>query len=513
MMKIMANLQNGIVAAFLEQLKGYFINDKPSVQSQLIMFSISIFILNRISSVREMYTNCISKFVNIHINNFYKAFKEEEFQKYWIEYTVKLALALIPDDFRKYPIYLIIDDTLIEKFGTHFDDFSKLYDHCRRNGTDFIFGHCFVSIVLLIPVYNINRPGCIEYIRIPLEHRLWIPKNKEVTKKDEQNKLQIAKDMIENVINIMKKYGFKIENETNESNKETSNRDMESTELSLSDDSNTTDKNHTEAKDATNNDTIKLIILCDAWYSKGEIIDLVTRKDDKVNIIASVRIDTKMFDSPEYCGRGRKPLHGKPISAKKDSFDGLWVDVPGQNYKVAYFRAQIGIFDNQEAAAFVTQNKTTGERRLFLCSDPDYFKQFTPASLQLDAKTAKFLEKHPEIIPLLIYKRRWAIETVYFEQKKYWGLQNYMLRRENGFTSLVNLNNTLYALTSMLPYLDKTFAYLASLSMQERRSALGSAFYKDLIFSKFLTGCEHMGNYEEISKYAMDFCNNNGAVM
>ena len=34
--------------------------------------------------------------------------------------------------------------------------------------------------------------------------------------------------------------------------------------------------------------------------------------------------------------------------------------------------------------------------------------------------------------PLKLYKLRWAIETNYYEQKTFWSLNAYRIRRQNG---------------------------------------------------------------------------------
>ena len=130
--------------------------------------------------------------------------------------------------------------------GDHFEFWVKLHDHTNKNGTNYIYGHCFVSLVIAVPVL-IN--GAVKYIRVPLEHRLWIPKQQRVMEQDEQNKLEIASSMIEEAIALLGK-----------------------------------DK--------------KSIITCDAWYSKAPITNWVDREDATVNMIAAVRFNSSISTLP-----------------------------------------------------------------------------------------------------------------------------------------------------------------------------------------------------------------------
>ena len=130
--------------------------------------------LNCVKPVRFMYKHCLESLSDISLQNYYNAINEEEHQDFWRETLIKIAISAIPESLRYLPIYLIVDDTLVEKIGDKFDFISILHDHCARNGTSYLSGHCYVSLILSIPVY-IN--GKIKYIRVPIEHKLCIPKS------------------------------------------------------------------------------------------------------------------------------------------------------------------------------------------------------------------------------------------------------------------------------------------------------------------------------------------------
>ena len=63
--------------------------------------------------------------------------------------TVRIVLKLIPDSLQTQPVFLCVDDTMISKFGTKFENVSKLFDHAAHNGSNYLNGHCFVIVITL----------------------------------------------------------------------------------------------------------------------------------------------------------------------------------------------------------------------------------------------------------------------------------------------------------------------------------------------------------------------------
>ena len=94
--------------------------------------------------------------------------------------TASIALNIIPKDLNSQPVFLCIDDTIIPKFGKKFDNVSKLFDHAAHNGSNYLNGHCFVSVLLCVSVWN---SGKIVYQSFPLGYRIW---------KKSQSKLKLA---------------------------------------------------------------------------------------------------------------------------------------------------------------------------------------------------------------------------------------------------------------------------------------------------------------------------------
>ena len=84
--------------------------------------------------------------------------------------TAKVALRMIPDSLATQPIFLCVDDTMVAKAGTRFEIVSKLFDHAAHNGSNYLNGHCFVSIMLCIPVWKNDR---MKYIPLFLYSFRW----------------------------------------------------------------------------------------------------------------------------------------------------------------------------------------------------------------------------------------------------------------------------------------------------------------------------------------------------
>ena len=84
---------------------------------------------------------------------------------------------MIPDSLATQPIFLCVDDTMVAKAGTRFENVSKLFDHAAHNGSNYLNGHCFVSIMLCIPVWKNDR---VSYLSLPLGYRMWQKKESKL---------------------------------------------------------------------------------------------------------------------------------------------------------------------------------------------------------------------------------------------------------------------------------------------------------------------------------------------
>ena len=101
--------------------------------------------------------------------------------------TAKIALNLIPYTLKSQPVFLCVDDTMLSKFGEKFENVSKLFDHAAHNGSNYLKGHCFVSVMLCVPVWNNSK---VSYLSVPLGYRMW---------QKTDSKLELAVSMIRQV--------------------------------------------------------------------------------------------------------------------------------------------------------------------------------------------------------------------------------------------------------------------------------------------------------------------------
>ncbi len=88
--------------------------------------------------------------------------------------------------------FLIIGDTLQEKFGDKFAGCQSFFDHVRRNNSSYLKGNSLVALAISILVSAGDNE--ISYLSIPLGFKLY---------KKEKSKLTIARDLILNIIKLL----------------------------------------------------------------------------------------------------------------------------------------------------------------------------------------------------------------------------------------------------------------------------------------------------------------------
>ena len=197
-------------------------------------------------------------------------------------------------------------------------------------------------------------------------------------------------------------------------------------------------------------DKKNVIILCDSWYVKQNLVSIVDEYEN-LDLIGNARSDSVIYDlPPASTGRkGRPPKHGRRLSIYEDFI--LSAEKIG-DYFTGSRRVLTNIFGTRQVQAYVTAaNKENGTRRLF-------FSTIFPAQLQI---FCAWQEKSPlnrtgsdwmQYIPLLPYSFRWNIEVSYYEQKTFWSLCGYMVRSRKGIEMMVNLINISYCAMKLLPY-------------------------------------------------------------
>ena len=131
-------------------------------------------------SIRFLYQHFLAVITEKSLNTFYHAcsYAKADYSRF-MNVTAKMALHLIPEQLKSQPVFLCIDDTIISKFGTKFENVSKLFDHATHNGCNYLNGHCFVSLMLCVPVWNRDK---ISYLAVPLGYRMWQKKESKLVK-------------------------------------------------------------------------------------------------------------------------------------------------------------------------------------------------------------------------------------------------------------------------------------------------------------------------------------------
>jgi len=150
----------------------------------LFLLVISMLALESFRSIRFAWKH-IFKLTDKSLNSFYYTLGYAAFDHLrWMAVTARLALGCMPPSLKGFAVFLSIDDTMVEKYGMKFQACLKLSDHSAHNGSNYLNGHCFVSIMLHVPVES--EDGGI-YLSVPLGYRLW-------TK--ELSKLELAADTV-----------------------------------------------------------------------------------------------------------------------------------------------------------------------------------------------------------------------------------------------------------------------------------------------------------------------------
>lgn len=379
-------------------------------------------------SIRFLYTHFLSGITEKSLNAFYYACSHAKVDySRFMNVTATMALKLVPERLKSQPLFLCVDDTMTAKFGKKFENVSKLFDHAAHNGSNYLNGHCFVSLMLCVPVWQKQR---IVYLAVPLGYRMW---------RKETSKLELAASMVRQVMPDLP-----------------------------------AQKN--------------IIILCDSWYAKKDLACVVDEYAN-LDIICNVRYDSVLYDlTPQPTGkRGRPAKHGRRLSPEEDF---SLSDEKTGNYYIGVRRVLTSLFGQREVPACVTASeKTQGSRRLFFSTVFPYQMQIFCA-WQEKIPLNQTGSSRMQYIPLLCYCFRWNIEVGYYEQKTFWSLCRYMVRSCKGIEMLVNLINIAYCAMKILPCQEEVFSKYSNKSVQEFRFALSEEIRRQVFYVTFLQNIE-----------------------
>ena len=296
---------NSMIDKLRKEFSAIFSDATKPTAKHLFEMAVSVFGLNGFQSVKYNFEHFIDEISEYELKSFYYTLNESKIDlQDWMKRLVEAALSIRLFD-TKQPIILAIDDTLIEKSGEKFEHRSKLFDHAAHNGSNYLNGHCFVSLLLSIPVKD--SLGC-RYLSFPVAYRMW-------TK--EQTKLEMAADLVRSVMTCL-------------------------------------------------GSQRRVILCCDSWYPKGCVKQLVEEYAN-LTILCNVRSDTALYAlPPKPTGkRGRPRSRGERLSF--ESFE--QTEVPGSGFCVGVRSVKTNLFGSRTVYAILTKAKDGKGYRLFLCTE------------------------------------------------------------------------------------------------------------------------------------------------
>lgn len=392
------------------------------------MLVLSMLAMESADSIRFLYRHFLSGITEKSLNAFYYAcsYARTDYSGF-MNVTASMALKLIPDTLKSDPVFLCVDDTMVPKSGKKFEQVSKLFDHAAHNGSNYLNGHCFVSLMLCVPVRNQKK---VSYLSVPLGYRMWQKK---------ETKLELAASMVRQVMPVFQ-----------------------------------------EKK--------QVILLFDSWYAKENLIGVMD-EFSSLDIICCARTDSVLYDlPPEPTGRrGRPAKRGKRLSIEDDF---ILSPEKINGYHTGARRVLTNIFGLREVMACVTCGETDGRsKRLFFSTIfPEQLQNICIWQEKVPQNQSR--EEWMKYIPLFLYSLRWNIEVSYYEQKTFWSLCSYMVRSRKGIEMLVNLINVAYCAMKILPYQDETFSEFKNESVQEFRFVLSEKIREQIFYAHFVQNIE-----------------------
>ena len=300
--------QTSIICKLKKAFFEIFSEESKHTKEHLFDLLMSVLCLNGFQSVKYCFDHFIENMSENKLKSYYFTLNESKIDlSKWMKKMVKMALSVIPEKLSDHLIILSIDDTMVEKYGEHFENRELLFDHAGHNGSNYLNGHCFVSLMLSIPIYD-NRT--IRYISFPVGYRMW-------TK--EKTKLAMTADLVTEVMEVI---GIKR----------------------------------------------NVCLLCDSWYPKAEITEL-PQKYENLAIICNVRHDTALYDLPptKTGKKGRPRVRGAKLTL--EDFDLSAID--GTEYSVGSHPVITRLFGNRPVHAIVTKTKSGSTRLFICTKSPE----------------------------------------------------------------------------------------------------------------------------------------------
>lgn len=420
--------QNGFTIRSLKAyFSPYFVGMTRPTAEKCFLLLLGILSLQGIQSILFLYDWFLRLVSSRSLNAYYYLFTAPSlpFEKL-AKVTVQLALACLSEEEDHFPVFLILDDTLQPKYGTHLAEYQTLFDHARHNGSNYLKGHCFVALVLSVPI---RLEGELRYLSVPLGYRL---------RSREENKLDLAAAMVRQAMDAFP-----------------------------------------EGKRA--------VLLCDSWYPKGAVRQVVA-DTPQLEMVANVRKDTRLYDlPPQPTGkRGRPAQKGRELDCQTDFTFSLELG----DYRIGTRKVLTNLFPEPVYAVVTVRNpEEPSGFRLFLSTLlPEEVGMAKQEMAEFCPELAE--EEREALLPYCLYQYRWAIEVIFYEQKTFWSFGNYMVRSRTGIEFYVNLLAVAYSAVQLLPYRQEEYAHLRQESSLVKKQLLGTAIQQEVFFVTFVRSLE-----------------------
>lgn len=220
----------------------------------------------------------------------------------------------------------------------------------------------------------------------------------------------------------------------------------------------------------------QVIVTCDSWYTKKPFISEI-KKFSNIHIIGALRSDTAMFEVDFESHTGKK---GRPRKkGNKINYRNLKYTKEGKFF-IAHTKAKTNLTNKN---VYITVTTT----------DIENFKSVRLYMSTIKLKKIRSFdnvssENKPELDKSIfnIYKIRWNIEVIFYQQKTFWSFSNYMVRSKYAIEKYVNLLGVAYSMCIILPFITETLSSYKLQSPQELKYHLSECIIKELFFDKLL---------------------------
>ncbi|OOM78839.1 transposase [Clostridium sp. BL-8] len=228
----------------------------------------------------------------------------------------------------------------------------------------------------------------------------------------------------------------------------------------------------------------QVIVTCDSWYTKKPFISEI-EKFSNIHIIGALRSDTAMFEVNFEKHTGKKGCPRK--KGNKINYRNLKYTKEGKFF-IAYTKAKINL-TNKNVCITVTTTDIENFKSVRI-----YMSTINPNKIRSFDNVPS--EDKPELDKSIynIYKIRWNIEVIFYQQKTFCSFSNYMVRSKCAIEKYVNLLGVAYSMCIMLPFITDKFSYYKLQSPQELKYYLSECIIKELFFDKLLETLQSVKN-------------------